>query len=188
MKDVSELAREIFQMDLKALTDRERCILERFVSRQKISRNINLQAEEESSFGERLADKVASFGGSWTFIGLFSVVLILWIVGNTVLLSLRGTSFDPYPFIFLNLILSMLAAIQAPVIMMSQNRQADKDRIAAAHDYEVNLKAELEIMQLHNKLDDMRQNQLTELLTQQSKHIELLEQLLAAQSPPANPA
>ena len=77
MKDVSELAREIFQMDLKALTDRERCILERFVSRQKISRNINLQAEEESSFGERLADKVASFGGSWTFIGLFSVVLIL---------------------------------------------------------------------------------------------------------------
>ena len=179
MNDSKTLAREFFASDLEKLSAPEKKILDRFIRRQKISRNINLQAEEESSFGGRLADKVASFGGSWKFIILFSLVLVIWIGGNTALLLVDRATFDPYPFVFLNLILSMLAAIQAPVIMMSQNRQANKDRMAAAHDYEVNLKSELEIMQLHNKLDDMRQNQLTELLAKQARHIELLEQLLA---------
>lgn len=178
MRDSNTLAREIFQSELEGLSPREKRILDHFVRRQKISRDINEQAEDESSFGERLADRVASFGGSWTFIILFVLVLVIWIGGNTALLLVDRETFDPYPFVFLNLILSMLAAIQAPVIMMSQNRQAAKDRMAATHDYEVNLKAELEIMQLHIKLDDMRQNQLTELLAKQSRHIELLEQLL----------
>lgn len=179
MKDTSTLAREIFKSDVESLSDREKLILDRFVRRQKISRDISEEAEEQSSLGERLADRVASFGGSWTFIIVFALVLVVWIAGNTALLLVDRQTFDPYPFVFLNLILSMLAALQAPVIMMSQNRQAAKDRMAAAHDYEVNLKAELEIMQLHIKLDDMRQNQLTELLAKQSRHIELLEQLLA---------
>ncbi|WP_370576522.1 DUF1003 domain-containing protein [Paracoccus sp. MC1862] len=110
------------------------------------------------TFGQRLADAVARFGGSWPFILWFGAFMLLCTVGNTWLPG-RG-AFDPYPFIFLNLILSMLAAIQAPVIMMSQNRQAQRDRIDAAHDYEVNLKAALEIMALHEKLDELRHSEL----------------------------
>lgn len=102
--------------------------------------------------------------------------LAVWVVGNIVLLK---SAPDPYPFIFLNLLLSMLAAIQAPVIMMSQNRQGEKDRLAAAHDYEVNLKAEIEIMALHEKLDQMRTEQLTALLQTQDQQIKLLTRLLA---------
>lgn len=103
--------------------------------------------------GERAADAVAAFGGSWPFVGLFAVTLVLWIAANSWLPHPQDGAFDPYPYILLNLFLSMLAAIQAPVILMSQNRQARKDRIGAAHDYEVNLKAELEIMMLHDKVD-----------------------------------
>ncbi len=114
------------------------------------------------------------------FISLFGLVLVVWIVGNTALVLNKAHAFDPYPFIFLNLVLSMLAAIQAPVIMMSQNGQAAKDRAAANYDYEVNLKAELEILQLHEKLDEMRQTQLTSLLETQAAQLALLERLAAA--------
>jgi uncharacterized membrane protein len=108
-----------------------------------------------------MADNVASFGGSWTFIIIFMVMLIAWIILNSfILIKLRSGSFDPYPYIFLNLILSMIAAIQAPIIMMSQNRQAYKDRLSAEHDYEVNLKSELEIIALHEKVDSLKQEQL----------------------------
>jgi uncharacterized membrane protein len=119
--------------------------------RSHVSRNPNVEEEERLTFGERIADKVASFGGSWTFIITFGVVLVSWVGVNSILLAAHP--FDPYPYILLNLFLSMLAALQAPVIMMSQNRQATKDRLKADLDYEVNMKAELEVAQLHRKID-----------------------------------
>jgi uncharacterized membrane protein len=121
---------------------------------------------------------VAAFGGSWTFIGIFASVLIAWIVLNSVILAKAHSAFDPYPYILLNLFLSMIAAIQAPVIMMSQNRQAAKDRLDAAHDYEINLKAELEIAHLHQKMDELREKQWTELVAMQQKQIRMLTKLL----------
>jgi uncharacterized membrane protein len=121
--------------------------------RTQVARNLNVEEDEMMTFGQRIADKVATFGGSWTFIITFGVILLSWVALNTIALHDKG--FDPYPYILLNLVLSMLAALQAPVIMMSQNRQAQKDRLKADLDYEVNLKAELEIAQLHNKLDKL---------------------------------
>jgi uncharacterized membrane protein len=118
--------------------------------RTQVSRNVNLEEEERLTFGERIADRVAAFGGSWTFIISFGVVLTVWMGVN---IYMATHAFDPYPFILLNLVLSTLAALQAPVIMMSQNRQASKDRLKADLDYEVNLKAELEVAQLHAKVD-----------------------------------
>jgi len=120
--------------------------------------NPNEVMQERETFGERVADGVARFGGSWSFISLFGGVLVTWVIVNTILIRNVGKApFDPYPFILLNLFLSMLAAIQAPVIMMSQNRQDAKDRIRSELDYQVNLKAELEIMQLHEKFDRLRE-------------------------------
>jgi uncharacterized membrane protein len=129
---------------------------------------------DQRTFGQRLADRVAAVGGSWGFIIAFGVFLSIWMAWNA---WGRGAhlAFDPYPFIFLNLMLSMLAAIQAPVIMMSQNRAAARDRQAAEHDYVVNLRAELEIMHLHDKVDGMRQEQLVELLKRQNEAIRLLK-------------
>ena len=120
--------------------------------------NPNEVADERETFGERVADGVARFGGSWIFIFFFGGILLTWVVINTILIRSVGKEpFDPYPFILLNLFLSMLAAIQAPVIMMSQNRQDSRDRIRSELDYQVNLKAELEIMQLHEKFDRLRE-------------------------------
>jgi CRP/FNR family cyclic AMP-dependent transcriptional regulator len=120
--------------------------------------NPNEVADEQETFGERVADGVARFGGSWVFIFFFGGVLLTWVAINTILIRSVGKEpFDPYPFILLNLFLSMLAAIQAPVIMMSQNRQDSRDRIRSELDYQVNLKAELEIMQLHEKFDRLRE-------------------------------
>ena len=122
--------------------------------RTQVSRNPNVEEEERLTFGQRIADKVAAFGGSWTFIILFGIAMAVWVVINSTALILRN-HFDPYPYILLNLFLSMLAAMQAPVIMMSQNRQTYKDRLKSDLDYEVNLKAELEVAHLHRKLDHM---------------------------------
>lgn len=119
--------------------------------RTHVSRNVNVELEERMTLGERVADRVAVFGGSWTFIIIFGVIMLVWVILNTA--ALFANHFDPYPYILLNLFLSMIAAIQAPVIMMSQNRQAAKDRLQADQDYQVNLKAELEVAQLHRKLD-----------------------------------
>ncbi|HYX68043.1 MAG TPA: DUF1003 domain-containing protein [Terriglobales bacterium] len=119
--------------------------------RSHVTRNLNVEEDERLTVGQRVADRVATFGGSWTFIIFFGCVLVAWVITNSVLLARRP--FDPYPYILLNLFLSMLAALQAPVIMMSQNRQAAKDRLKGDLDYEVNLKAELEVAQLHNKID-----------------------------------
>lgn len=187
-RDVATLAHEMLHSDLDDLTKTERRVLDRIAERRQISKNLNRADDEGNSFGDRMADRVAEFGGSWVFIGIFAVVLFGWIGANLVLARFQAEAFDPYPFIFLNLILSMLAAVQAPIIMMSQNRQAAKDRAAAAHDYEVNLKAELEIMELHDKLDGVRQSQLTSLLQQQGRQIEMIEAFLAANGHPASPS
>ena len=157
------------------LGEAEHRALTRALERRPLSRDTNEAFAEGLSFGDRVADKVAIFGGSWTFILLSLLMLALWVGINAALLR---QPFDPYPFVFLNLILSMLAALQAPIIMMSQNRHAAKDRLDAAHDYEVNLKAEIEIMGLHEKLDRLRSEQITALLEQQQRQIEILTRLL----------
>ena len=158
--------------------ENEQRVIERLAQRLHISRNVTREYEDTLTLGQRLADRIAEFGGSWTFILLFLFLLLLWIALNTIVLAGFSKSFDPYPYIFLNLILSMLAALQAPVIMMSQNRYAAKDRIAAEHDYEVNLKSELEILALHKKIDTLREQQWVELVAMQQQQIQLLTQLL----------
>jgi uncharacterized membrane protein len=148
-----ELALRYLRKPPHALDPEERKVLETFKERAPISRDAADIEEAQASFGNRLADKVAAVGGSWGFIISFGVILFGWMLLNSSILAHWNRAFDPYPYIFLNLMLSMLAAIQAPVIMMSQNRQGDRDRVAASHDYEVNLRAELEIMRLHEKVD-----------------------------------
>ncbi len=157
----------------------ERRVLDYLLSRRGVVRDVNRELEEHRTLGERVADRIARFGGSWTFILLFLTVLIGWIVLNTFVLARRGHPFDPYPYILLNLFLSMIAALQAPVIMMSQIRQAARDRTEAAHDYEVNLMAEVEIRTLHDKLDQLRDHDWAALVAQQREQIQLLERLLA---------
>ena len=148
------------------------------IEQQKIitTQREGLNAATDYSFGQRLADKVASFGGSWRFIILFGIFIIIWMVINIVFLLDKG--YDPYPFILLNLILSCLAALQAPVIMMSQNRQEEKDRERAKQDYMVNLKAELEIRILHEKLDHLIMHQQQELLNIQQVQVEMMEDIM----------
>ncbi len=161
---VQLLAQRLLDMGYEDIPAPERQVIERVAKRLAVSRNINVEHDKSYTFGERLADKVASFGGSWTFLILFSAVIIGWVVLNSVMLA---GGIDPYPYILLNLFLSMLASIQAPIIMMPQNRLAAKDRLSAAHDYEVNLKAEIKIMALHEKLDEIRSKDIAELL----KHV-----------------
>ena len=158
---VKLLAQKLLELDYADIPAREKRIIERVAKRVTISRDTAKAHEDAMTFGDRLADRVASFGGSWTFLIAFGCVLAFWVVLNSMMLA---QAFDPYPYILLNLFLSMLASIQAPVIMMSQNRQAIKDRLQATHDYEVNLKAEIEIMALHEKLDEIRAKDLGELL------------------------
>jgi len=173
---IEELSAKFLQTCHKARQSEHR-VVERLCQRLHISKNPHQEYEDSLTFGQRLADKIAAFGGSWTFIILFLSILTLWIVLNTILLTRRA--FDVYPFIFLNLILSMLAALQAPVIMMSQNRHSAQDRAAAEHDYEVNLKAELEILALHEKVDTLREQQWVELVQMQQEQIKLLSKLLS---------
>lgn len=138
---------------------------------------IKIEEEVETrTFGQYVADKVADFGGSWRFIILFGVFILLWILANIYILLNKG--FDPYPFILLNLILSCLAALQAPVIMMSQNRQEEKDRERARKDYIINLKSELEIRMLHEKLDNLIKHQQEELIEIQKIQIEMMNDIL----------
>ncbi len=155
---IEELAVELLGKTADSLSRSERRVLESIHRREITSRNLGVPHGEESTFGQRLADHVAAVGGSWGFIIGFGLVLFGWMLLNSNLLKSLGITFDPYPFIFLNLMLSMLAAIQAPIIMMSQNRQAEKDRQAAAHDYEVNLRAELEIIRLHEKINHLQKD------------------------------
>ena len=144
--DIRYLAEHLMLTGVGSLNRRDRQTLERLLTRLNERHGDRPDATIGPTLGERLADRVAEFGGSWTFIGLFAAVLVGWALLNTDVL--RASAFDPYPYVFLNLLLSMLAAIQAPVIMMSQNRQAARDRIAAARDYETNLRAERKIDEL----------------------------------------
>ncbi|EJL54732.1 MULTISPECIES: DUF1003 domain-containing protein [unclassified Rhizobium] len=151
MHNLSDFIHHHFDKPVDELGEIEKRVLAKAHERKIISTDINAALQAESSTGQRLADSIARVGGSWSFIVAFFLFLVFWCVVNTVVLLTRA--FDPYPFIFLNLVLSMLAAIQAPIIMMSQNRQAERDRFEAAKDYEVNLKAELEVLSLHQKID-----------------------------------
>jgi uncharacterized membrane protein len=164
--------------DWGAMSAADRADLAEALRHARVARNAHEEYLASRTVGERLADRIASFGGSWTFILLFFAFLLGWALLNTVLLT-RRQAFDPYPYIFLNLMLSMLAALQAPVIMMSQHRQTDRDRVEAQTDYEVNLKAELEIRALHDKLDALREAQWAALVALQHEQIELLRGIVA---------
>ena len=163
-----------------ALSPEAQNVLDHYNGRQPIAHDTNAEFDSQTTFGQKLADRVAIFGGSWTFISLFAAILIGWVLINALLLARAGGTFDPYPYILLNLFLSMLAAIQAPIILMSQNRQSVKDRLDAAHDYQVNLKAELEILSLHEKIDELRESKWSELVAMQQEQIKLLTRLLAS--------
>ena len=176
----SEYIQQVIETDKGELSNLEKQVVESLKEQELLAENINVLYDRQLTVGERMADRLADFGGSWKFIGLFAAVLFLWMVLNSSLLVLRP--FDPYPFIFLNLILSCLAAIQAPVIMMSQNRQEAKDRLQAEHDYRVNLKAELEIRNLHEKVDHLLVHQWQRLLEIQDIQMQLMEEI--AHKPP----
>ena len=185
MKDQpqEQIKNNILEM-LDTLSHREQYLIHRILQGKHVTRNTNKEFDETLTFGQRLADQVASFGGSWTFIMIFASILLSWVVLNSIILA--RSAFDPYPYILLNLFLSMLASIQAPIIMMSQKRLAAKDRLDAAHDYEVNLKAELEIADLHKKMDELREKQWLELIEMQQEQIRLLTQVAGREEPGIN--
>lgn len=168
------------EAQVRRLTEFEKRLLSSLLQRQPSTPDPNKRFEAQMTFGDRIADRVAAFGGSWTFIGLFLVMMFTWMAINEQV----GAAFDPYPYILLNLILSCVAALQAPVIMMSQNRQAAKDRSDARSDYEVNLRAEMQIMALHEKIDAARdpERDLTlKLLQEQARLLSEIEARLARQ-------
>lgn len=166
---------DLLESERGELSSLENEVVRSLQEHEILSANVDAELEQHWSFGERLADRIASFGGSWAFLISFGVFLLIWILINSVALLWRPM--DPYPFIFLNLILSCLAAVQAPIIMMSQNRQEAKDRIRAQHDYQVNLKAELEIRHLHEKVDHLLSHQWERLVKIQELQLELLADL-----------
>jgi uncharacterized membrane protein len=157
------------------LTSLENEVLTSLRNHETLAKNIDTEFEGEWTLGERLADRIAAFGGSWLFLILFGAFLALWIGANSFILYAHPP--DPYPYILLNLILSCLAAIQAPIIMMSQNRQEAKDRLRSEHDYQINLKAELEIRHLHEKLDHLLSHQWERLAQIQEIQVELLAEI-----------
>ncbi|CDT09135.1 MULTISPECIES: DUF1003 domain-containing protein [Sphingobacterium] len=165
----------ILKNELGELKQLDKLVVESLSNNQVLSASID-QEEIKESFGERIADKVANFGGSWTFILSFLAFLMCWIFFNMYWLNDKG--FDPYPFILLNLLLSCIAALQAPVIMMSQNRQEDKDRKRAQNDYMINLKAELEIRTLHEKVDHLLIHKEQELIEMQQFQLDIIKDLI----------
>ncbi len=171
----AEYVHDVLETEKGELSTLEQQVMKSLKEHELLSKNINIEFEQKLTLGERMADRLAEFAGSWRFITIFFSVLLVWILINSIVLLMRP--FDPYPFILLNLVLSCLAAIQAPVIMMSQNRQEAKDRIRAEHDYLVNLKAELEIRHLHEKIDHGLVNQWSRLMEIQEIQMELMEEL-----------
>jgi uncharacterized membrane protein len=167
---------EYMSKEMGELSDLEKKVLDSMKNNQTITDKLDEDETIASTVGARVADKVASFGGSWRFIIMFGAFIFIWIAANVVLFLNRG--FDPYPFILLNLILSCIASIQAPVIMMSQNRQEEKDRERAKKDYMINLKAELEIRNMHEEIDHFIMGQQQELLEIQEVQIEMMNDIL----------
>lgn len=176
MTQIDQLAAKLLGKKGRELEPEEHRVLSSIADNSIVSRDAEDVAGAQETFGERLSDRVAAIGGSWGFIIAFGVVLFAWVLLNTDILPRLNAVFDPYPYIFLNLMLSMVAAIQAPVIMMSQNRKDDKDRIAAGLDYEVNLRAELDIMRLHHKIDAFDAARLDSIADKQDRILALLEQ------------
>lgn len=166
---------ELLEEERGELSELDREVIESIETGELVTQNPEEEIDETMTFGQRMADHVAAFGGSWTFILTFLAVLMGWIAINS--LSLLTKPFDPYPYILLNLVLSCIAAIQAPIIMMSQNRQASRDRLSAENDYQVNLKAELEIRAIGEKLDLLIHNQWQRLIEIQQVQMEMLEDL-----------
>jgi uncharacterized membrane protein len=172
----SEYIEDALKEEVGELTQLEHEVIQAMKEQETLTQNVNLTFEKSITFGQRIADHVASFGGSWTFIGAFSLVLVVWIGLNAAAFLIRP--FDPYPYILLNLILSCLAAIQAPIIMMSQNRMEARDRLRSENDYQVNLKAELEIRHLHEKLDVLLKHQWQKLLEIQQIQMDFMKELV----------
>lgn len=166
---------DLLESEKGELSTLEQEVVRSLSEHEILSLDTESELEQQWSFGERMADKIATFGGSWTFLICFAVFLCIWIGINSLVWVLRPL--DPYPFIFLNLMLSCLAAVQAPIIMMSQNRQEAKDRIRSQHDYQINLKAELEIRHLHEKVDHLLSHQWSRLVQIQELQLELLAEL-----------
>jgi uncharacterized membrane protein len=170
-----QYVKDVLEAEKGELSALERQVIKSLKEQELLSKNINVEFERQLTVSGRLSDRLAGFAGSWGFIMGFIAVLILWIVMNSVVLTQKP--FDPYPFILLNLVLSSLAAIQAPVILMSQNRQEAKDRVRSEQDYRVNLKAELEIRHLHEEIEHLIRNQWQRLLEIQQIQMELMEEL-----------
>ncbi len=171
----SQYVHTLLESEKGELSSLEKEVLLSLRDHETLAKDVDTEFEGEWTLGERLADRIASFGGSWTFLSCFAGFLALWIIVNSIALYARPP--DPYPYILLNLILSCLAAVQAPVIMMSQNRQEAKDRLRSQHDYQVNLKAELEIRHLHEKVDHLLSHQWERLAQIQEIQLELLSEL-----------
>lgn len=171
----NEFMKLILETEKGELSLLEKEVVESLSKQEILSTHIDQEYESALTFGERLSDKISSFGGSWKFIIIFGSILCLWVLSNSLILLFKP--FDPYPYILLNLVLSCLAAIQAPIIMMSQNRQEAKDRLRAAHDYQINLKAELEIRHLHQKIDHLLSSQWKRLVEIQELQLELMEEI-----------
>ena len=169
-----QYVQSLLETERGELTNLELEVLKDLREHEILARNPDVQFEAALTFGQRLADRIAAFGGSWNFIIVFAVVLFAWMFVNSYMLVVRP--FDPYPYILLNLVLSSLAALQAPVIMMSQNRQEERDRLRAMHDYQVNLKAELEIRHLHQKMDHLITHQWERLAEIQEIQMELINE------------
>ena len=171
----SDYVEALLEDEKGELSSLERSVIESLANHETITANIEDTFQQKFTFGERLADRIAEFGGSWTFISLFAGFILVWVAINSVFLLTRP--FDPYPFILLNLFLSCLAAVQAPIIMMSQNRQEARDRLQSENDYRINLKAELEIRHLHEKIDHLLQHQWERLMEIQQIQIELMNEI-----------
>ncbi len=167
--------RSVLEMEKGELSDLDREVFESLQKHEILSSNTEQDYESVLTFGEKLSDRIAAFGGSWRFIIIFACILFVWLSINSIVLLFKP--FDPYPYILLNLILSCLAALQAPVIMMSQNRQESKDRLRASHDYQINLKAELEIRNLHQKIDHLLSSQWERLVEIQGIQLEVLQEI-----------
>ena len=172
----AEYVEDVLEEDKGELSLLESEVVRSMAEHELLSRDINTYFDEQLTFGQRMADRVAEFGGSWNFLLCFAAVLFLWIGVNCMAFLWRP--FDPYPFILLNLVLSCLAAVQAPIIMMSQNRQEAKDRLRGEEDYRVNLKAELEIHHLNEKLDHLIVHQWERLVKIQQIQMELIKELV----------
>jgi len=165
----------VLESERGELTAMDRDVVEALSRHETLAKDVEAEFERRRTFGEAAADRIAVFGGSWAFLGVFAAFIVIWVAVNTTMMLTKPL--DPYPFILLNLVLSTLAAIQAPVIMMSQNRQEAKDRLRAMHDYRVNLKAELEIRQLHEKVDHLLSRQWQRLVEIQQVQLDLLNEL-----------